>query len=605
MTTGGSKSKSPEEGREPPLSADYFSRHHGQGQMNDQESMATENDDQFAELRDMMKENQKQMKEVQKMVDHAVKSINPNDISTGRPGLQDNPKDKSSRYPSYASNASNLSGRPQMADRSATSASANPKVEDDYYKLNPWYGAAPEKPVFGLGKPLPHKIRWRANTDKIEEADARQADLEKGNSRPATQERPQSGARSTTSRQTKDDRPGSQQPQEDPHRDDPRPKSQRSDNSVERPALGRKVTWGTPNNVQASEKQDQPDDKTQAPEAIPEEKEAPKDSKKHSDSYQTYDPSMSHVEHDNSNWAIDGEPIGQAEADPYTQGDVIDPNELRNWWAKFRAKHPEPLAEFLCTTVSIFFGVCATLQVNLSGGEYGSYETSCWAWGLAFTFGIYLGGGVSGAHMNPAISLCLSMFRGFPFKQMCIYIGVQTLGSVVAGALAYAIYHDLIHTVDPGLVTSASSFYSSPQDFVTMQTAFFTQFLASGVMMMCILSLGDDQNNPPGAGLHAFIVGLVITVQKMTLGYNTGAALNPASDFGPRLVCVMVGYQLPMFTEWNAWWIWGPWVATCCGSIAGCAVYDGLIFVGSESPINYRLPEKYRRRIRAVVPTKN
>ncbi|KAK8159534.1 aquaporin-like protein [Phyllosticta citrichinensis] len=509
-----------------------------------------------------------------------------------------------------ASKASKWSDRPDMGDRTSTAASFNPKIEDDYYKVNPWYGAGPDKPIFGLGKPLPRKVRWKSNADRIQEEDAKEADLEKGNSRPQTQERPRSSARSTASRDARPDSQHQPQSQPDLSKEQSRPKSGGSD-SIERPKPGRRVTFGTPNSTQqAPEKQEQPGNRPQTAETIPEERESPEDkdrsSKKqsHSDNMQTYDPSLGQAENDNAEWAIDAEPIGQREADAAVEGNA-DPNELRNWWAKLRAKHPEPMAEFLCTTVSIFFGVCATLQVNLSNGQYGTYETSCWAWGLAFTFGIYLGGGVSGAHMNPAISLALWIFRGFPFKQMCIYIGVQTLGSVVAGALAYAIYHDLIHSVDPGLVTSASSFYSSPQDYLSMQSAFFTQFLASAVMMMCILSLGDDQNNPPGAGLHAFIVGLVITVQKMTLGYNTGAALNPVSDFGPRLVCVMVGYKLPMFTEWGAWWLWGPWIATCLGALAGCSVYDGLIFVGSESPINYRLPEKYRRRIRAVVPTKH
>lgn len=254
------------------------------------------------------------------------------------------------------------------------------------------------------------------------------------------------------------------------------------------------------------------------------------------------------------------------------------------------------------TTVSIFLGMCATLQVNLANGEYGNYETSCWAWGIAFMFGIYLGGGVSGAHMNPAISLSLWIFRGFPPRQMLVYWACQLLGCITAAALAYAIFHDTIHHVDPGLVDAATNFYSKPQDFVSPATAFFTQFVAATVMMMSVLSLGDDQNNPPGAGLHAFIMGLLVTAQKMTLGYNTGVALNPASDFGPRLDCLMVGYNTNMFTEVGLWWLLGPWVATICGSITGCSVYDSFVFVGSESPVNYRLPAKYGRRLKKVVP---
>ncbi|GME24059.1 aquaporin-like protein [Neofusicoccum parvum] len=306
---------------------------------------------------------------------------------------------------------------------------------------------------------------------------------------------------------------------------------------------------------------------------------------------------------DNTEWAIDAEPIGRSEKEEAETGEK-DPNELRNWWARIRAKHPEPLAEFLCTTISIFLGMCATLQVNLAGGEYGNYETSCWAWGIAFMLGIYVGGGVSGAHMNPAISLSLWLFRGFPPKQMLIYWACQLLGCIAAAALAYTIFHDTIHHVDPGLVDTATSFYSKPQPFVGPTTAFFTQFVAAAVMMTSTLALGDDQNNPPGAGLHAFVMGLLVTAQKMTLGYNTGVALNPASDFGPRLVCLMVGYNTNMFTERGLWWLWGPWASTVAGSVVGCSVYDSLVFVGSESPVNYRLPEKWRRRLKKAAPKK-
>lgn len=120
-------------------------------------------------------------------------------------------------------------------------------------------------------------------------------------------------------------------------------------------------------------------------------------------------------------------------------------------------------------------------------------------------FGIYLGGGISGAHMNPAISVSLSIFRGFPWRQCGLYIIVQFLASISAAALAYGIYYDAIHYVDPNMQTSYKNFFSYPQDWVSPGTAFGSQFVAAAVMMIAVLSLGDDQNNPPGAGMHAFV----------------------------------------------------------------------------------------------------
>lgn len=142
---------------------------------------------------------------------------------------------------------------------------------------------------------------------------------------------------------------------------------------------------------------------------------------------------------------------GQREKDAAEEGRT-DPNSMRNWWARFRAKYPELMAEFLCTAMSVFLGVAGTLSVNLSqnqSSQYGSYETLCWAWGLAFMFGIYMGGGVSGAHMNPAISISLAVYRGFPWRRCAAYVVVQVLGAFAGGILAYGLYYDAIMEVDP------------------------------------------------------------------------------------------------------------------------------------------------------------
>ncbi|KAI3392540.1 hypothetical protein diail_5511, partial [Diaporthe ilicicola] len=142
---------------------------------------------------------------------------------------------------------------------------------------------------------------------------------------------------------------------------------------------------------------------------------------------------------------------GQREKDAVEEGRT-DPNSMRNWWARFRAKYPELMAEFLCTAMSVFLGVAGTLSVNLSQNQptqYGTYETLCWAWGLAFMFGIYLGGGVSGAHMNPAISISLAVYRGFPWKRCVAYAVVQVVGAFAGGILAYGLYYDAIMEVDP------------------------------------------------------------------------------------------------------------------------------------------------------------
>lgn len=206
--------------------------------------------------------------------------------------------------------------------------------------------------------------------------------------------------------------------------------------------------------------------------------------------------------------------------------------------------------------------------------------------------------------MNPAISICFAIYRGFPWKQCGIYICFQFLGAMAAAAIAFMLFKDAILYVDPTMTETYTSFFSEPQVWVTVPTAVMNQFVAGCVMMIAILALGDDQNNPPGAGMHSFILGLLVASMKFSLGYNTGSSLNPASDFGPRVVARISGYSTQDCFG-NPWWLYGPWIAALTGAITGCAIYDLFVFVGSESPVNYRIPEKYRKKVRKLIPGRN
>lgn len=303
---------------------------------------------------------------------------------------------------------------------------------------------------------------------------------------------------------------------------------------------------------------------------------------------------------------------GHAETDP---GREHDNAELRNRWARIRAQSPEPLAEFVATAISVYIGLAASLSKTTSNGEYGDFQTQSLSWGFGVMFGIYVAGGVSGAHLNPAISITLSLFRGFPWRRCGIYIFAQILGGLVAGAIAFAVYHDAIHNFDPALTPAKSgiALFTIPQPFASVSTAFFNEFVSGVILMTVLLALGDDTNAPPGAGMNAFILGLLVTTLIFCSGYQTGLALNPARDFGPRLIALWMGYPRSIFTGYSWWWLWyvlscsernaalqvadvvltrGCWVAPLVGCITGCAVYDTMVFSGGESPLNYRWPSR-------------
>lgn len=131
-----------------------------------------------------------------------------------------------------------------------------------------------------------------------------------------------------------------------------------------------------------------------------------------------------------------------------------------------------------------------------------------------------------------------------------------------------------------------------PTSGITLTTAFFNEAAAAAVLAGTILALGDESNSPPGAGMHAFIIGLDVTVLVMTLGYNTGPSLNPARDITGRLAAWWVGYGVGMWH--GGWWILSL-VASIVGATVGSVLYDLAVFVGGESPVNY--PKSQRRRV--------
>jgi aquaglyceroporin related protein len=204
--------------------------------------------------------------------------------------------------------------------------------------------------------------------------------------------------------------------------------------------------------------------------------------------------------------------------------------------------------------------------------------------------GIYVGGGVSGAHMSPWISFSFSVFRGFPWKMCLIYSIAQILAGFAAGALAWFIYRDGIRHVDPGLTDSLTgmAFYSVPQTYVSITTAFFNNFVSAAMYVCVVFAIGDDSNTPPAPGMSALIFGLLTYLLCITMGYN-GLGISPARDLGPRFIAWWVGYGSETFS--TGWWAYGPLFAGLSGSLVGAFAYDAFIFSGGESPVNYNWPK--------------
>jgi MIP family channel proteins len=247
----------------------------------------------------------------------------------------------------------------------------------------------------------------------------------------------------------------------------------------------------------------------------------------------------------------------------------------------------EALAEFFGTFVLILLGVGVVAQVVLSQQTAGTYLSINLAWGLAVTMGIYVAGGVSGAHMNPAVTIALATHRRFAWGKVPGYVIAQVAGAFTAAAVVYVTYADAFTHFDGGVrhvagaQGTAGIFATYPQPFLTLTGGFLDQVVGTAVLMAVILGVTDARNAPPAAGMAPLVIGLVVMVIGMSFGFNAGYAINPARDFGPRLFTAIAGWGIEVFRASGGWW-WVPIVAPVIGAVLGAAAYD--VFIGNRFP---------------------
>jgi MIP family channel proteins len=243
----------------------------------------------------------------------------------------------------------------------------------------------------------------------------------------------------------------------------------------------------------------------------------------------------------------------------------------------------EILAEFLGTFVLIAFGVGVVAQFVLSRGTAGSYLSINVGWGLAVTMGCYACAGVTGAHLNPAVTLALAVHRRFPWNKVAAYSMAQTAGAFVASAVVFATYHEALTAFDGGVRQvlgehgTAGIWATYPQPFLSVfPGGFVDQIVGTALLVGVILGITDERNSPAPNGLVPVIVGLLVLAIGASFGFNSGYAINPARDFGPRLFTAVAGWGGEVFRAGNGWW-WVPIVAPLAGGVLGGWVYDAFI----------------------------
>ncbi|WP_055492096.1 MIP/aquaporin family protein [Streptomyces sp. TP-A0356] len=275
------------------------------------------------------------------------------------------------------------------------------------------------------------------------------------------------------------------------------------------------------------------------------------------------------------------------------------------------------LAEFLGTFVLTSFGcgVVAMAVAALPGSgrtagpttfflSAGDWLLISLGWAMAVTFGIYVAGGVSGAHINPAVTLAFAVRRKFPWVKVLPYMLSQLIGGFVGAALVYGVYHDAINTFDHAMkgpktnghtLATFSIFGTFPAPYFhgSVWGPLVDQIVGTAFLVMFVVAVIDLRNTAVKANLGPLVIGLVVAAVGMSYGANAGYAINPARDLGPRLFTWAAGWQdlaMPGTLAGSfSNYFWIPIVGPLIGGVIGVLVYD--LFIGDVLYVRARLGE--------------
>jgi glycerol uptake facilitator protein len=248
-------------------------------------------------------------------------------------------------------------------------------------------------------------------------------------------------------------------------------------------------------------------------------------------------------------------------------------------------------AEFAGTMILILFGCGVVAQVvTTTDGASGAYDSIAWAWGIGVTLGVYTAARLSGAHLNPAVTVALATFKGFSWAKVAPYALAQTAGAFVAAIIVRFVYADQILAVDPDLTSATQGIFSTlpgataDGGTVSITTAFFDQIVGTAILVFVIFALTTAWNNPPMANVGPLFVGLLVVAIGFAWGSNAGYAINPARDFGPRLASWITGYDTAWVTPGGTPYWWLPIVAPIIGGLVGGALFRFLIEIHLTAP---------------------
>ncbi|XP_049480997.1 aquaporin-7 isoform X4 [Panthera uncia] len=247
----------------------------------------------------------------------------------------------------------------------------------------------------------------------------------------------------------------------------------------------------------------------------------------------------------------------------------------------------EFLAEFMSTYVMMVFGLGSVAHMVL-GEKFGSYLSVNLGFGFGVTMGVHMAGNISGAHMNAALTFTNCVLGRMSWKKFPVYILaiIQFSGG---------------HLTVTGPTATAGIFATYLPEHMTLWRGFLDEVIVTGILQLCLFAITDKENNPALQGTQALVIGILIVVIGLSLGMNTGYAMNPSRDLPPRFFTFIAGWGIQVFRARDWWWV--PVVAPLLGAYLGAIVY--LVFIGFSIPRRPQILEnsmKYEDHRTPVLP---
>jgi glycerol uptake facilitator protein len=251
------------------------------------------------------------------------------------------------------------------------------------------------------------------------------------------------------------------------------------------------------------------------------------------------------------------------------------------------------VGEFFGTFLLVFFGCGSVCAAVATGAQVGVFPVAI-VWGIGIATAIYLTGALSGAHLNPAVTLAMAAWNGFPWRRVLPYYGAQFLGAFAAAAVLYGGFAGALRQYEktngivrgqPGSEASAmvfGEFYPNPcgkaltpeaRERMSGPAAFGTEAVATGILVLVILCCVDEKNQARPQILTAATIGLTITLLISLAAPLTMGCFNPARDLAPRVFSALAGWGAVPFCVNGPGWFTVYIIAPLLGGLLGGAIY--------------------------------